>query len=149
MFTQKERSLEENHSNLSGAGPTHEVYQGEHCWGRCPQLSPALPSPSDWGSRKSTSQTEPLWTKLTEASKACEELLRCGCHPDKGWVGDANASKRRFSVQPFAKAREIASEINLWILTNDFFFLPLFVKMGFYLSQSNFTLNYRSRDETL
>jgi len=81
MFRQKERSLE----NIPPASATlvqhtkRVVYQDGHCWRRCLQSSPVLPSPSDWGWKKSSSQTwKPLWTSLTEASKACQELLRCG-----------------------------------------------------------------------
>ena len=85
MFTQKGRSLD-NIPLTSAALVQHgmrAVYQGGHCWGRCLQLSPELPSPSDWGWKKSSSKTwEPLWTTLTEASKTCQDPLRCGYDPD-------------------------------------------------------------------
>ena len=69
------------------------VYQGGHCWGRCFQLSPVLSSSSDWGWKKSPSQTEPLWTTLSEASEACQELFRCGYHPDKACGGRGKCIK--------------------------------------------------------
>ena len=49
MFTPKGRSLE-NIPPTSTALVQHTkraVYQGGHCWGRCVQSSPVLPSPSD------------------------------------------------------------------------------------------------------
>jgi hypothetical protein len=54
---------------------------GHHVWGQCLQGDPTLPSPAAWGWERTddNSPWTPCWTTLSEASKACQELLRCGC----------------------------------------------------------------------
>ncbi|KAJ7388230.1 hypothetical protein OS493_039103, partial [Desmophyllum pertusum] len=46
-----------------------------HYWGRCLELSPVLPSPSDWGWKRWSSQ---IWE-----TAATQLLGFCSCHPDK------------------------------------------------------------------
>ena len=56
------------------------AYQAGHIWGQAPTASPTVPSPGDWswtGSKESG--WSPLWIKLQEASKGCQELIRCHC----------------------------------------------------------------------
>lgn len=55
------------------------VYQGGHIWGQTLQLDPVLPSPLEWGWKMAAAGWQPYWTTLPEASKACHELIRCGC----------------------------------------------------------------------
>ena len=38
-----------------------------------------IPTPSEFGWKQDEDHWSPLWTKLPEASKACSELLKCGC----------------------------------------------------------------------
>ena len=49
MFTPKGRALEKipPTSTALVQHTKRTVYQGGHCWGRCVQSSPVLPSPSD------------------------------------------------------------------------------------------------------
>ncbi len=55
-------------------------YQAGHCWGMMMIASPELPNPSDWGwKKKDTGGWEVNWTTLPEATKACLDLLKCGC----------------------------------------------------------------------
>ena len=59
------------------------VYQAGHCWGQMMTPSQKLPSPNDWGWKKTASGGwDVIWTTLPEASEACRELLRCGCKID-------------------------------------------------------------------
>ena len=57
------------------------VYQAEHIWGQALIGNPQVPSPDSWGWEKVTDDSlwTPCWTTLPEASKACEELIKCGC----------------------------------------------------------------------
>ena len=56
------------------------TYQAGYCWGQVMIAAPELPSPSDWGwTRKEPNGWEVNWTTLPEATKACRELLWCGC----------------------------------------------------------------------
>ena len=53
---------------------------------------PELPSPGDWGwKRKDNGGWEVHWTTLLEATKACRELLHCGCK--KGCKGQCKCIK--------------------------------------------------------
>ena len=82
LFTQKGRSIE-------GIPPTKAAliqhtkwatYQAGYCCGQVMIAAPELPSRSDWNwIRKEQSGWEVCWTTLPEATKACRELLRCGC----------------------------------------------------------------------
>jgi len=38
-----------------------------------------LPSPAEWGWQQSPEGWSPKWTTLANASKACSELIICGC----------------------------------------------------------------------
>ena len=46
-----------------------------------PIANPKIPSPSLWGWVKDEENNmwQPIWTTIPEASKSCQELLRCGC----------------------------------------------------------------------
>lgn len=50
-----------------------------HFWGKCLEVSPQLPFPSESGwVRGPTQGWEPLWTTIPQASESCQELLKCG-----------------------------------------------------------------------
>ena len=55
------------------------VYQAGHIWGQSLIGNPEIPSPASWGWEKVTNKSlwTPRWTTLPEASKACEELIKC------------------------------------------------------------------------
>ena len=57
------------------------VYQAGYIWGQSLIGVPEMPSPSSWGWERADEQSPwtPFWTTLPEASKACQQLLRCGC----------------------------------------------------------------------
>ena len=64
------------------------VLQAGFCWGKSLEKSPHLPLPSEWGWEKGPQALwQPLWTTVPQASKSCQELLRCGCKSDKGCTG--------------------------------------------------------------
>ena len=80
LFAQKSRSLE----NI----PPTQVALEQHlkraryqcnCWNMCLSPDPQLPDPSDWGWTKVSTEWQPFWTTLPEASKSCYELIHCGC----------------------------------------------------------------------
>ncbi|KAL9978412.1 hypothetical protein ACROYT_G015925 [Oculina patagonica] len=71
---------------------------------KCLEQCPELPSPSEWGWKRSESQLwEPLWTTLPEASKACQELLKCGCNPEKGCRGHCKCVKAELDCTALCK----------------------------------------------
>ncbi len=94
LFTQKGRGID-------GLPPTQAAliqhtkraaYQAVYCWAQMMVAAPELPSPGDWGwSRKDTGGWDVCWTTLSEATKACRELLRCGCR--KGCRGQCKCVK--------------------------------------------------------
>ena len=57
------------------------VYQAGHIWGQSLIGYPEVPSPESWGWERVTNESSwtPRWTTLPEASKACEELVKCMC----------------------------------------------------------------------
>ena len=80
LFAQKSRSLE-NIPPTQAALEQHlkrALYQC-NCWNMCLSPDPQLPDPSDWGWTKVSTEWQPFWTTLPEASKSCYELMHCGC----------------------------------------------------------------------
>ena len=55
------------------------VLQAGHVWSQALNPSPELPSPKYWGWKWTSSGWTPVWTDLPDASKACSELVHCGC----------------------------------------------------------------------
>ena len=55
------------------------TFQAGYIWGQTQIPSQTLPSPSDWGWDDKDEGWTPVWTTLTEASKACHELIHCSC----------------------------------------------------------------------
>ena len=111
LFTQKGRSIE-------GLPPTkaaliehtkRAAYQAGHCWSQAMIAAPELPSPSDWGwTRKEPSGWEVCWTTLPEATKACRELLRCGC--TKGCKGQCKCLKAALQCTALCRCGGLCSE---------------------------------------
>ncbi|XP_071958245.1 uncharacterized protein [Antedon mediterranea] len=80
LFSRKARTMDNipptqdallQHSNRS-------IYQAS-IWTTSLQPQQNAPSPEDFGWTKTGSTWTPVWTILPEASKACRELLKCGC----------------------------------------------------------------------
>ena len=96
LFTQKGRSIE-CIPPTSAALFEHAkrvAYQAGHIWGQSLILSPDIPSPAEWGWIKGYSnQWEPFWSSSSQASVSCQELLKCGCNPDKGCRGRCKCQK--------------------------------------------------------
>lgn len=72
------------------------VYQAGFIWGQTLTANPTVPSPEDWGwmRRERDSSLTPYWTDLPEASKACRELIKCGCKTSciKRWCSCVKAN---------------------------------------------------------
>ena len=67
------------------------TYQAGHCWGKCLEVSPQLPHPSEWGWERGPNQSwEPLWTTIPRASQSCQELLMCKCRSERGCTVRSN-----------------------------------------------------------
>ena len=80
LFAQKSRSLE--NIPLTQAALEQHLKRARYqcnCWNMCLPPDPQLPDPSDWGWTKVSTEWQPFWTTLPEASKSCYELMHCGC----------------------------------------------------------------------
>ena len=55
------------------------AYQAGHVWGQALEPMQELLSPAERGWQQSPEGWSPKWTMLAEASKACSELISCGC----------------------------------------------------------------------
>ena len=60
------------------------AYQAGHVWAQSLIQNANLPSPSEYGWVRNESQWQPFWMTLSEVSKDCSLLARCGCNPKKG-----------------------------------------------------------------
>ena len=90
LFTRKGRSLESIPPTSASLIQyvKRSAYQVGYQWGQSLVASPPQPCPDDWGWVKGPLQTwKPCWTLLPSASKICQELLKCGCNPQKGCRG--------------------------------------------------------------
>ena len=54
-------------------------FQAGRIWGRAADPIQNPPSPSEFGWKLVNDEWHPVWTTLPEASKACKELVKCGC----------------------------------------------------------------------
>ena len=81
MFSQGTRSIESIPPTQAALAQhvRRAAFQAGHVWGRSLDSIQELPTASDWGWLKSSDGWVPHWTSLPEASKACCELIRCGC----------------------------------------------------------------------
>jgi hypothetical protein len=81
LFAQGSRSLE-NIPPTEASLLEHckrATYQGGHIWSQTLKLHPVLPSPLEWGWKKTENGWDPYWTTMPEASRACQELIHCRC----------------------------------------------------------------------
>ena len=81
LFPQGNKSIE-NIPPTQAALAQHikrAAYQAGHVWGQALEPMQELPSPAEWGWQQSPKGWPPKWTMLAEASKACSELISCGC----------------------------------------------------------------------
>ena len=81
LFAQGNKSIE-NIPPTQAALTQHikrAAYQAGHVWGQVLEPMQELPSPAEWGWQQSPEGWSPKWTTLAEASKACSELISCGC----------------------------------------------------------------------
>ena len=95
LFTQKGRSIE-CIPPTSAALLEHTkraVFQAGYVWGQALKLLPDLPSPAEWGWVRENAKWEPFWSSLSQAAVSCQELLRCGCNPEKGCRGKCKCFK--------------------------------------------------------
>ena len=76
LFAQKSRSLE-NIPPTQAALVQHlkRVCYQCNCRNVCLSPDPQLPDPSGWGLTNVSTEWQPFWTTLTEASKSCYELI--------------------------------------------------------------------------
>ena len=66
--------------------------------------NPELPSPSEWGWALSEADAwKPQWTTLPEASKVCQELVKCGCKPELGCKERCKCLKAAMSCTALSK----------------------------------------------
>ena len=96
LFTRKGRSIE-NIPPTYGALVEHTkrvAYQAGYCWGQSLTPDPTLPSPAEWGwTRSAHGPWQPYWTMLPEASKAIQQLIKCGCKLTNGCRGHCKCVK--------------------------------------------------------
>ena len=82
LFAQVHKSIE-NIPPTQAAPAQHikrAAYQAGHVWGQALEPMQELPSLAEWGWQQSSEGWSPKWITLAEASKACSELISCGCN---------------------------------------------------------------------
>ena len=88
LFTTGSRSLE-NLPPTQAALFQHvkrALLQASFYWNQATSVQQEIPDFSEWGWHKDGTGTwQPLWTTLSDASAACDLLVRCGCL--KGCMG--------------------------------------------------------------
>ena len=81
LFAQGNKSIE-NIPPTQAALAQHikrAAYQTSHVWGQALEYMQELPCSAQWEWQQSPEDWSPKWTILAEASKACSELISCGC----------------------------------------------------------------------
>jgi len=98
LFSHHSRSMESIPPTLNALEQhvRRAMHQAVHIWDQALVRSSACYSPNDWGWEYKNGKWNPLWMTLPQASKACYELLRCGCK--RVAPETANVSKRASSV---------------------------------------------------
>lgn len=51
------------------------------------------PTPEGWGWTKEDNAWKPLWMTITEAARACSELIKCGCKSKRGCSSHCKCNK--------------------------------------------------------
>lgn len=63
--------------------------------------------PAEWGWVKGKDDTwEPFWSALPQAAASCQELLKCGCNPEKGCLGRCKCLKAELLCTALCKCGE-------------------------------------------
>ena len=60
------------------------VYQASYCWAQALTKDAFLPDPNNWGWKDTLEGYDFIWTTLSDASKLCQELTKCGCKSEIG-----------------------------------------------------------------
>lgn len=55
------------------------AFQAGHIWEQSLIARPEIPSPDNWGWVKGSDGWKPRWMTLPDASRACHQLIKCGC----------------------------------------------------------------------
>jgi len=107
LFTQKGRSMDAIPPTQSSllCHVKRSCLQGGHIWGQALSRQISLPHPNDWGwtKDKEESQWKPVWSLLPEAAKACQQLIKCGCDPQKGCKGRCKCRKAQMKCTAMCK----------------------------------------------
>lgn len=116
LFTQKGRSIDVIPPTYAALyqHAKRAAYQAGHVWGQALLRAPELPDPCEWGwmrqMRGKSHVWEPVWSSLPEASKTCQELLKCGCNPMRHTnvyvcTGNCKCSKADLECTSYCKCR--------------------------------------------
>ena len=112
LFAKKGRSIESIPPTKAALlqHSRRATYQASYCWGQALKAVQDLPCPSNWGwKRNELDGWQICWSTLPEASKACRELLRCGCKKVVAVV--ASALRQHLSALHFVSVAENAFKI--------------------------------------
>ena len=142
----KDEVLRIYHQHMAPWLNTQRVaYQAGYCWGQSLTPDPTLPSPAEWGwTRSANGPWQPYWTMLPEASKAIQQLIKCGCKLTNGCRGHCKMCKSRTQMyQP------VFMQWRLWtwlvILMQWTVFLPTGVQILFFtLTNAKMDVIYRN-----
>ena len=77
LFSKGKRSVESIPPTQAALYVYRAIYQAGCIWGQTLVSQQQLPSPSNWGWEETEHGWSPKWTMLSEASKACYEVLHC------------------------------------------------------------------------
>ena len=82
------------------------IFQAAYIWGEMFVRMPEMPSPANWGWQRNSDSGpwSPLWITLSEAAKACRELLKCQCKNLKCVSGRCTCKKTMFLVPRYVFA---------------------------------------------
>lgn len=70
------------------------TFQASHCWGKCLEVLPQLPPPSEWGWERGPTQAwEPLWTGIAKLPRTLEGVV---ARAREGAQDSANVFVRNF-----------------------------------------------------
>ena len=85
LFSRKRRLPEELAPTLDvfNLHVNRAVYQASYFWAQSLLKDPVLPDPNEWGWKLFDEGFNLVWSTPPEASKICQELIRCGCNIEK------------------------------------------------------------------
>ena len=92
LFTKKGRTIENVHPTRDALiQHIKRAFFQTNIWKQSLVSEQYIPNVEDWGWIKGNELISPMWTVLTEASKACYEIIKCGCK--KGCSGNCKCKK--------------------------------------------------------